>query len=181
MRSLCCLCVCVSRLKLLNIWNSLRVCVLAYILSFINYIIFSSYLLRLLFQDQTVSLPVFLYALKLYASFRMRAQWMNDNTTIDGAVMNEASVDLITLSCVGEEYALHSRGTPRCHLFYLPLFPCSHLSAYVSQCRRLDGTHCAGLPLSRDSGSAWDIHLTPRWSPSCWRNVILPKDSRRGC
>jgi hypothetical protein len=59
--------------------------------------------------------------------------------------------------------------------------PLPHLSAYDSQCRRLAESHCAGLPLSSGSGSAQDIHLTPRWSPSCWCNVILSKDARCIC
>jgi hypothetical protein len=53
---------------------------------------------------------------------------MNEYVMIDVGVMNETVVGLITLGFVGEGYALDSRGVARCHLFYLPQFPCAHLS-----------------------------------------------------
>lgn len=42
--------------------------------------------------------------------------------------MNEAAVRLITLGSVWEGSALDARDVARCHLFYLPQFPCAHLA-----------------------------------------------------
>jgi hypothetical protein len=98
--------------------------------------------------------------------------------------MNETGVSLITpRPCWG---GVCFRFT-WCGQVSFVLFAAVHLRSslnltYNSQCPQLDVSHCAGLPLRSDSGSVRDIHLPPRWSPSCWHIiVILSNDARRIC
>lgn len=86
---------------------------------------------------------------------------MNEYVMIDGGVMNEALVGLITLGSVGEGYAWC--GVARCHLFYLPQSP-----ALISQLNVQFPMSPARCKLLRRSALKQRLGVSPGHSPAAY-------------